>query len=104
MGYSQLLEIDQTLATEKKEYSQQIIQAGNHLLALIDQVLDFSMIEAGELKFKIVEVNLKELLQECERLMQSMAVKHGFANKLICFVIFGKQYAHFLAKHYKKRP
>jgi signal transduction histidine kinase len=79
MGYSQLLEIDQTLATEKKEYSQQIIQAGNHLLALIDQVLDFSMIEAGKLKFKIVEVNLKELLQECERLMQSMAVKHDVA-------------------------
>ena len=77
MGYSQLLEIDETLDPEKKEYSTQIMQAGNHLLALIDQILEFSRIEAGKLKFEILDVNLNELLQECDRLIQAMASKRG---------------------------
>jgi signal transduction histidine kinase len=77
MGYSQLLEIDETLTPEKKEYSTQIMQAGNHLLALIDQILEFSKIEAGKLKLNIVDINLFELLQECERLMQNMATKRN---------------------------
>ena len=76
MGYSQLFEIDDELDEEKKEYSRQIMLAGNHLLTLIDQILEISKIEAGKLKLNIAEVNLNELLRECERLMQTLATKH----------------------------
>lgn len=76
MGYSQLFELDEDLDEEKRDYSRQIIQAGNHLLALIDQILEFSKIEAGKLKFNLQQVSLNNLLHEIETLMQTLASKH----------------------------
>jgi signal transduction histidine kinase len=76
MGSSQLLEIDEK-DEDKKEFISLIKQAGQHLLALIDQILEFAKIEAGKMKLDISEVNLGNLLQECGELVQSLSVKHG---------------------------
>ena len=76
MGYSQLFKIDDNLDEEKKDYSRQIVQAGNHLLALIDQILEFSKIEAGKLKFNLQQISLNNLLLETETLMQTLAARH----------------------------
>ncbi|MGE5454951.1 MAG: PAS domain S-box protein [Methylocystaceae bacterium] len=48
-GYSQLLSRDENLTVEQKEYIELINKSGEHLLGLINEILDLSKIEAGQL-------------------------------------------------------
>ena len=73
LGYAQLLEMDQALNENQKEQLHSISQAGNHLLALINDVLDLARIESGRLEVSMDRVSLAELLSECESLISSMA-------------------------------
>jgi PAS domain S-box-containing protein len=49
LGYAQILRLDQTLGERQQKSVATIEQAGQHLLALIDDVLDVARIEAGKL-------------------------------------------------------
>lgn len=66
LGFSQLMEISQTeqLSLTQQDRVKQIKRAGNHLLDLINEVLDISRIEAGHLSIISEKVNLTELLLE----------------------------------------
>ncbi|NOQ34755.1 MAG: PAS domain S-box protein [Methylococcaceae bacterium] len=67
LGFGQLLEIDdqENLTQEQKEFIQEILKAGNHLLSLINEVLDLSAIEAGKLKVSMETIKFSTLLNEC---------------------------------------
>ncbi len=77
MGSTQLLEMDNQDEAQRKQFLGLIKQAGEHLLTLIDQILEFAKIEAGKIKLEITQVNLDDLLEECEHLTQSMASKNS---------------------------
>ncbi|MGD9834898.1 MAG: PAS domain S-box protein, partial [Piscinibacter sp.] len=64
LGFAQLLEIDKRhpLAADQRPWVAQIQQAGWHLLEMINDVLDLSRIESGNLKLQIEPLNLPELL------------------------------------------
>jgi PAS domain S-box-containing protein len=64
LGFAQLLELDrrQPLSPDQRPWVGQIQQAGWHLLEMINDVLDLSRIESGNLKLQIEPVNLPELL------------------------------------------
>lgn len=64
LGFAQLLELDRRhpLATEQRPWVTQIQQAGWHLLEMINDVLDLSRIESGNLKLQIAPLNLPDLL------------------------------------------
>jgi len=66
LGFSNLLESDkqQPLNDEQKEKMSYIINSGNHLLELINCVLDLSTIEAGHLELSIETVNLMDGINE----------------------------------------
>ncbi|MBT3885461.1 MAG: PAS domain S-box protein [Rhodospirillaceae bacterium] len=73
IGFSDALseEIFGALGNEKqREYVLNIGQSGNHLLALINDILDVSAIEAGKLDLDDDEVDLALLMDHCVRLMQ----------------------------------
>lgn len=55
------------------EYGGYIHQAGEHLLALIDDILDLAKIEAGKLRLQPKPLELGELLDECARMVQPLA-------------------------------
>lgn len=63
LGYTQLLSHDITLTPEYQEYLRSIHRSGNHLLALINSVLDLSKIEAGRLTLDESQFDLPELVQ-----------------------------------------
>ncbi|HEY9664491.1 MAG TPA: PAS domain-containing protein, partial [Allocoleopsis sp.] len=63
LGYTQLLSYDVTLIPEYQEYLRSIHRSGNHLLALINDVLDLSKIEAGRLALDESQFSLGDLLQ-----------------------------------------
>ncbi len=60
-----------------KEYSRDIYQSGDHLLKLINEILDLSRIEAGRYNMAERNISLSYLGAECMRLMQLRARKRG---------------------------
>ena len=65
LGFAQLLELDrrQPLSTDQRPWVGQIQQAGWHLLEMINDVLDLSRIESGNLKLQTGPVSLPDLLE-----------------------------------------
>ncbi|RQD69584.1 MAG: PAS domain-containing sensor histidine kinase [Tindallia sp. MSAO_Bac2] len=65
MGMLQLLELE-GLQGEQKEILEMAKQSGNNLLQLINEVLDYSKVEAGKNKLISKRFNLKQLIKEIE--------------------------------------
>ncbi len=59
-----------------------IQNSGNHLLALIDQVLDLSRIEAGKLAVRQDPIDLVDLCERAVQAVSPMAVRKGLSFKL----------------------
>ncbi len=53
-----------------KEYAQDILSSGQHLLALINDILDMSKIEAGKLTLRLEQIHLEDALDDVVRLMR----------------------------------
>ncbi|MFZ2987883.1 PAS domain-containing sensor histidine kinase [Ideonella sp.] len=77
LGFAQLLETDtrQPLPPTQLRHVGLIRQAGAHLLAMITDLLDVSMIEAGQLAVASTSVPLEPLLVEALALVQSQAAQ-----------------------------
>jgi two-component system, cell cycle sensor histidine kinase PleC len=56
-----------------KEYSSDIHASGQHLLMLINEILDLSRVEAGRYELKEEPVSLPEVVEECRRLLSMRA-------------------------------
>ena len=67
LGYSQILLKDEALATTPREAVQTIQRSGEHLLALIDGLLDLARIEAGRLQLEPMPLHLPDFLDELVR-------------------------------------
>jgi len=73
LGYTQLLRHDGSLSLKQQENISEIDDAGKLLLELVNQVLDLSGIEEGNLRISIENVPLESVLKECKALIQPMA-------------------------------
>jgi signal transduction histidine kinase len=65
------------LTEKQKEYVKDILDAGKHLLSLINDILDISKIEAGKMELNLAEMNLKEVLNNSVLLLKEKANRHG---------------------------
>ncbi len=72
LGFSQVLELSQ-LDAEDREGVAHISQAGRHLLALINDVLDLSRIESGTMTIAAEPVRVTEMLGDILALLQPLA-------------------------------
>lgn len=70
LGYAQLLKRDKRLPVELLDWVDTIGRSGGHLLALIDDILDLSKIEAGAMELQENEIDLKALLDELEAMLR----------------------------------
>jgi signal transduction histidine kinase/ActR/RegA family two-component response regulator len=75
LGFSQLLEADvvEILTDSQRENVCEIIKAGNHLLELINEVLDLARIETGKLSLAVETVGVGPALDECLSLITPIA-------------------------------
>ncbi|MCG3208188.1 MAG: Sensor histidine kinase RcsC [Anaerolineae bacterium] len=62
LGYAQILKLDPSIGAEQREYLNIIEQSGDHLLGLINDILNLSKIEAGKVEIFPSEVNLPAFL------------------------------------------
>jgi len=73
LGFSQLMTRSQTLNTEQQENVSIITRSGEHLLTLINNVLDLSKIEAGRTTLNEKNFDLYRLLDDLEEMFQIKA-------------------------------
>ncbi len=73
IGFGQLLEYDDTLSDENKDNVREILKAGNHLLALINEVLDLSKVELGHIDLSLEPVEVCSIVNECLDMIANIA-------------------------------
>lgn len=79
IGFSEVLQ-DQlfgTLNEKQAEYIDNIVNSGQHLLSLVNDVLDLSKIESGKMELDWGLVNMADLCRETLRMLQGRAMKQG---------------------------
>jgi two-component system, cell cycle sensor histidine kinase PleC len=59
-----------------QEYVSDILSSGQHLLTLINDILDMSKIEAGKLSLQTELVNPDELIEQCVRIVHGRAIEN----------------------------
>jgi len=80
LGFSELIELDET-DNEKKENIKQVIIAGKHLLELINEVLDLSKIESGNIEFIIENHSLNKIIKNSIAMIKPLADKNNIQVK-----------------------
>jgi signal transduction histidine kinase len=83
IGFSDLLreEIFGPLNEKQREYANDIHASGEHLLALINDVLDLSKIESGHMTLDLQEVDVPDLLHAMMAMMRERCLRQGLALK-----------------------
>jgi PAS domain S-box-containing protein len=80
LGFAQLMESASPLPTDsQKESIAQILQAGWHLLKLINEILDLAVIESGKVSLSAESVSLAEVMLECQAMMEPEAQQRGIS-------------------------
>ena len=73
LGFGQMLQLDLDKLDESQQASvQEIMNAGEHLLSLLNEVLDLTAIEAGQLEVSVDVINLDDVVKQCISLMQPL--------------------------------
>jgi PAS domain S-box-containing protein len=92
LGFAQLMETESPAPSPSQmESVGRILQAGWHLLNLINEVLDLAKIESGKYSLSPEPVSLSEVMVECQGMTEGQAVKRGLELRfpqfdLPCFV------------------
>lgn len=81
-GFIDLLKSKETSEAETKDYLSIIDRNSNHLLRLIDDILDLSKIEAGKIAIEKADFSLVEHLTEFEASMKFLASEKGISFDL----------------------
>ncbi|HQS57863.1 MAG: hypothetical protein B7Y56_05670 [Gallionellales bacterium 35-53-114] len=77
LGFGQLLKYDDTLSAEHADSVGEIMKAGEHLLDLINEVLDLAKVESGHINLSIEPVELCPIVEECLGLIRILADKRN---------------------------
>jgi signal transduction histidine kinase len=81
IGFSEVLleRMFGELNERQDEYLHDILSSGRHLLALLNDILDLSKVEAGQMTLEPTSVALLPLLEGCVGLVRERAARHGLA-------------------------
>jgi len=75
LGFSQLLEMELD-DPENKQYVAEIMRAGDHLLELINEVLDLAKIESGKVDLMLEDISCSKICAESLALVRTLAKSH----------------------------
>ena len=78
IGFSELLVNNSfgELNAQQAEFLNDVRNSGHHLLALINQILDLSKVEAGKMELEPSLIHLRPLLENSLVMVKEMALKH----------------------------
>nr|WP_289766499.1 ATP-binding protein [uncultured Acetatifactor sp.] len=73
LGFALLLDRDAEDSDKVREYTKKIMASGQHLLSLINDVLDVSKIESGKVVLSVEEFTLSDLMASVDAIIRPMA-------------------------------
>jgi signal transduction histidine kinase len=76
IGMNELL-LGTNLTVDQREYAETISLSGRALLAIIDDILDFTKLDAGKLRLELRPTNLHEVVSETMSMLRSQAEERG---------------------------
>jgi signal transduction histidine kinase len=80
IGFGQLLSHQDAAGgglERNRGFVQHIVDAGNHLLTLINEILNLAQIESGNVTISLEPVELREVLEECHALTRTASAQRG---------------------------
>ncbi len=79
IGFAELLdeEVFGSLNQKQKKYAKDIFDSGNHLLSLINDILDLSKIESGHMELDLDECDISEIVENVIEIMSERMRKAG---------------------------
>ncbi len=78
LGFTQLLELEETTPSQA-ESIEHISRAGQHLLSLINEVLDVARLESGRLALHVEPIQVSEFLRGTVDLIRPLATRHAIS-------------------------
>ena len=82
LGYAQLLQRDDELGSSQRMQIETMRRSGEHLLTLINEVLDLARIEAGKLEIALVDLDLGALVRDVGAMFKARAENAGL--RFVC--------------------
>ncbi len=79
LGFAQLLELEPGTGARQQGWLQQVLASGRHLLALMDDILDISSAQSGELRIATDRLPLKGVVDEVLAMVDGSAREAGVA-------------------------
>jgi len=79
IGFAQIMQYDKDLSRDQADNVHEILKAGQHLLELINEVLDLAKVEAGRMEISREPVALNDLMEDVFSLVGNMARKNEVA-------------------------
>ena len=79
LGFATLLSMDAENPAKVREYTRKITSSGQHLLSLINDILDVSKIESGKVALNLEKFALSDVVSSVEAIIQPMAKARGQA-------------------------
>jgi signal transduction histidine kinase len=79
IGFSEVLQerLFGELNEKQAEYTTDILTSGQHLLSLINEILDLSKVEAGRMELELAPFDLPMAIDNARTFVRERAVKHG---------------------------
>ena len=96
LGYAQLLRLEGDLSARQDTQVGAMMQAGRHLLEMIEGVLDFASIEAGRMELRPEQIAVRDLAEACIVFISPMATERALSLRMV--------YAHDAPRHIVADP
>jgi len=79
LGFAQMLQFDSNnpLSSAQNVNVESILEGGDHLLQLVNQVLDLAEIEADQISLSLEKVNASEIVADCVNLIRPLGKPKG---------------------------
>jgi signal transduction histidine kinase/ActR/RegA family two-component response regulator len=81
LGFANML-LETQLNPEQREFAQTVQRTGDALLTIIDDVLDYSKIEAGCMSVEQIDFDLRSVCEEARAILQAAVAKRGLVMSL----------------------
>jgi signal transduction histidine kinase len=93
IGVTEMLREDAEALKQDVEPLDRVLGAGRHLLALINDILDLSKIEAGRMELQLEDFALAPLIEGVVKTVESLAAKNGNQLVVLCDGAIGPLHA-----------
>jgi PAS domain S-box-containing protein len=96
LGMAQMLQLPQVDVAARQDYARTILDSGQSLLRLLNDILDLSKVEAGRLELEHSVFDLKQLMADTTLAFDELAQSKGLALET--------RYCHLRSSHYLGDP